>query len=217
MATNFPASLDSLVNPSAGSSLDSPSHSGQHTDANDAIEALQVKVGIDSSADASSLDYKVSQAATLTGSQTLTNKTLTSPVLNSANLAAVEEKWNIVASAPSTVTLYPSQGSVWYYTSDTTADFAVLLEHTSGSSLDANLNVGDSITVALVVKNGATAYKPSTILVDWNSGGASGILWQGGGGIPNGNANSYDVYVFTILKVASLAYTVFASQTRFAV
>ena len=59
MATNFPSGLDSLTNPASGDSLASPSHSAQHADANDAIEALQAKVGVNSSAVATSLDYKV--------------------------------------------------------------------------------------------------------------------------------------------------------------
>ena len=61
MATNFPASLDALTNPTSSDSLSSPSHSAQHANANDAIEALQAKVGADSSAVTSSLDYKVAQ------------------------------------------------------------------------------------------------------------------------------------------------------------
>lgn len=59
MTTNFPSSLDNLSNPSPGDALTSPSHAGQHADANDAIEALQAKVGIDSSAVTSSHDYKI--------------------------------------------------------------------------------------------------------------------------------------------------------------
>jgi hypothetical protein len=59
VATNFPTSLDSLTNPTSTDSLTSPSHAGQHADANDAIEALQAKVGVNSSAVTSSLDYKV--------------------------------------------------------------------------------------------------------------------------------------------------------------
>ena len=59
MATNFPASLDTLTNPSATDTLDSPPHDEQHADANDAIEALQAKVGVDGSAVTTSLDYKV--------------------------------------------------------------------------------------------------------------------------------------------------------------
>lgn len=64
MATNFPTSLDSLTNPSSGDPLSSPSHSVQHANANDAIEALQAKVGIDSSAETTSHDYKIAQLET---------------------------------------------------------------------------------------------------------------------------------------------------------
>jgi hypothetical protein len=59
MATNFPTSLDSLTNPTATDTLDSPPHDTQHADANDAIEALQAKVGADSSAVTTSHDYKI--------------------------------------------------------------------------------------------------------------------------------------------------------------
>ena len=61
MTTNFPASLDSLTNPTSSDSLNSPSHSAQHANVNDAVEALQAKVGADSSAVTTSLDYKVAQ------------------------------------------------------------------------------------------------------------------------------------------------------------
>jgi microcystin-dependent protein len=59
MATSFPVSLDSLGNPSSGDTLNAPSHSTQHTNANDAIEVLEAKVGVDNSAVTTSLDYKV--------------------------------------------------------------------------------------------------------------------------------------------------------------
>ena len=61
MATNFPTSLDALTNPTASDALTSPSHADQHADANDAIEALQTKVGVNGSSVATSLDYKVSK------------------------------------------------------------------------------------------------------------------------------------------------------------
>ena len=64
MSTNFPTSLDSLTNPSGTDSMSSPSHAGQHTDANDAIEALQAKVGADSSAVTTSHDYKIGNLET---------------------------------------------------------------------------------------------------------------------------------------------------------
>lgn len=62
MATNFPTSLDALANPLSTDKLNNPSHSAQHANANDAIEALQAKVGVNSSAVTTSLDYKITQA-----------------------------------------------------------------------------------------------------------------------------------------------------------
>jgi hypothetical protein len=63
MATNFPASLDTLTNPTSSDSLNSPSHSAQHANVNDAVEALQAKVGADSSAVTTSHDYKIADHA----------------------------------------------------------------------------------------------------------------------------------------------------------
>jgi hypothetical protein len=48
MATNYPGSLDAFVNPASGNTLDSPSHSLQHSDINDAVEALETKLGVGS-------------------------------------------------------------------------------------------------------------------------------------------------------------------------
>jgi len=85
---NFPTSLDSLTNPIGTDSMSVVSHAGQHTNANDAIEALEAKVGADSSAVTTSHDYKLSgvtgsdKAVSKTGTETLTNKTLTSPQIN---------------------------------------------------------------------------------------------------------------------------------------
>jgi len=45
MATTYPTSIDSFPDPTAGSLLTSPSHSGLHVDINGAVEALETKVG----------------------------------------------------------------------------------------------------------------------------------------------------------------------------
>ena len=62
MASNFPSSLDDFTNPTADDSLNSATvpHADQHANLNDAVEALEAKVGVNSSAVTSSLDYKVS-------------------------------------------------------------------------------------------------------------------------------------------------------------
>lgn len=46
MAINFPTSLDNFTNPLGTQTLDSPDHAGQHSDANDALEALEAKIGL---------------------------------------------------------------------------------------------------------------------------------------------------------------------------
>jgi hypothetical protein len=46
MAINFPTSLDSLTNPQATDQMNVVSHADQHANANDAIEALEAKVGV---------------------------------------------------------------------------------------------------------------------------------------------------------------------------
>lgn len=64
LATNFPTSLDTLTNPDGTSSLSNPSHAQQHANANDAIEALQTKVGVNGSASTTSIDYRLAQLET---------------------------------------------------------------------------------------------------------------------------------------------------------
>jgi len=63
MSVNFPTSLDALTNPLSTDYLNSPDHATQHANANDAVEALEAKVGVDSSAVTTSLDYIVSNAS----------------------------------------------------------------------------------------------------------------------------------------------------------
>jgi len=65
MASTYPTSLDNFTNPTVSDYLNSTTvpHATQHSDLNDAVENLQAKVGIDSSADTDSIDYKVADAA----------------------------------------------------------------------------------------------------------------------------------------------------------
>jgi len=189
-----------LTNPTSGDSLNSPSHSGQHADANDAIEALQAKVGVDSSAVTTSLDYKL--------------RFQSAPEITSGVLVSPEERWSISATAATgTVNVDTVTSTAVYYTSDATANWTFNFRGDGSTSLDSVLTTGDSITVAFAVTNGATAYYPSAFQVD---GSAVTPKWQGGEAPAEGNASSVDVYVFTVLKTASATFTVFASQTQFA-
>lgn len=90
--TNYPASIQSIPNPTSTDLLENATpeldHDYQHSTANDTIEALEAKVGVDGSAVTTSHDYKLGEvtgsdkAVGKTATQTLTNKTLTSPQIN---------------------------------------------------------------------------------------------------------------------------------------
>jgi hypothetical protein len=67
MATSYPNAIDQLINPSGSDALSAPSHSEQHSNANDAIEALQTKVGIDGSTDTNSITYKINDIVSILG------------------------------------------------------------------------------------------------------------------------------------------------------
>lgn len=84
MSTNFPTSLQDLdaTRGTTGQPLNNPNHITHHNTEDDTVEALQAKVGIDSSAVITSHDYKLSEVTSTdkavgkTATQTLTGKTI---------------------------------------------------------------------------------------------------------------------------------------------
>lgn len=156
---------------------------------------------------------------TTTNSVTATNKTFTSPVINTATIKdgvarGIEEDVNVVASAATgTINLEVDTASIWYYTTNATANHTLNIRYSSSVSLNTALATGDAITVVWMNTNGATAYYPNVIQID---GSTVTPKIQGGTAIAAGNASSIDVYVFTIIKTASATFTVLESQTKFA-
>lgn len=61
---NFPSSYDVFYNPGAGDNLNTTNvvHHTQHTDANNAISALERKVGVDGATATGTLDYLIKSA-----------------------------------------------------------------------------------------------------------------------------------------------------------
>jgi hypothetical protein len=135
--------------------------------------------------------------------------------LNSyAAIKELIETATITASAPSATTNFDViTQAVQYYTSNATTNFTLNIRGNSGTSLDTIMQVGQSVTITLLVTNGATAYYANVYQVD---GSAVTPKWLGGGSPTAGNASSIDAYTFTVIKTASATFTVLASQTRFA-
>jgi hypothetical protein len=178
--------------------------------------------------------------STLAGSETLTNKTIafgsntlsdvaslstaqtftstktfagSSSVLaeilsNAAEIATVS-----ATAATGTINYDVTTQSVIYYTSNASANWTVNFRASSGTSLNTAMSTGQSVTVAFLVTQGSTAYYNSVVQVD---GTTVTPKYQGGTAYASGNASSIDVYMYTIIKTGSAAFTVFTSQTKFA-
>jgi hypothetical protein len=169
--------------------------------------------------DTNSLEYYNGSAwvasgnVSLTGVETLTNKTLTAPIVTDAILRGTEEDVNVVASAATgTINFDVSTASIWYYTSNASANHTLNFRYSSGATLASNLAVGDAITLVWLNTNGATAYYPNVIQIDGTT-----VTPKVPATISAGNASAIDSYTFTIIKTAATpTYTVFETQTKFA-
>lgn len=160
-----------------------------------------------STAAALSLDSTV---AITTSAQTLTNKTLTSPVFNGAAREAVYTTATGFAGYTFDVT---TNGAVQYSTANSTANGTVNFRSTSSESLNTLMSVGQSVTAVLMITNSTTAYYPTAYQID---GSAVTPKWSGGTAPSAGNASAIDVYTFTIIKTASATFTVLAAVSKFA-
>jgi len=92
------------------------------------------------------------------------------------------------------------------------SNFTVNLRGNSTNALNTVLNTGESVTVALLVKNNNTTFYNNVLQVD---GTTVTAIWQGGTAPTAGNASSTDVYTYTALKTAASTYTVLAALTQF--
>jgi hypothetical protein len=163
------------------------------------------------------LSVDTATVATLTDTQTFTNKTLTGPAITGGTLIntvikGLEEDVNVVASAATgTINFDIETASIWYYTSNATANHTLNFRYNSSTSLDSAMATGDAITLVWLNTNGETPYYPNTINID-----GSEVTPKVPAAISAGNASSIDAYSFTIIKTASATFTVLETQTKFA-
>ena len=75
------------------------------------------------------------------------------------------------------------------------------------------MDTGESITIAHIVKQGGTPYYNSAVQID----GSSVTPEYLGGSAPSaGNANSLDVYTYTVVKTGDATFTVLAALSQYA-
>ena len=152
----------------------------------------------------------VNAANTFTGTQTFsgTSSTLAMVLNDVAEVTTVS-----ATAATGTIAYDITTQSVVYYTSNASANWTVNFRASSGTSLDTLMSTGQSMTVAFLVTQGATAYYNSAVQVD---GTTSGVTTRWLGGAPTaGNASGIDSYRYLIIKTGSATFTVLASNTQF--
>jgi hypothetical protein len=139
----------------------------------------------------------------------------TPTLLTNVALTGALETCNVVASAATgTINVDAKTSTVWYYTSNASANFTLNFRGNSGTTLASVLSTGQSITIVFLNTNGSTAYYPTAFQVD---GSSVTPKWQGGSAPSAGNISAVDAYSLTIIKTASApTYTVIGSQTKFA-
>jgi len=127
---------------------------------------------------------------------------------NQLDIEEVHEKVDIITSTTGTLTFDTSVQGVVYGTADQTANRTI-----NFTNVNSTLAIGQSVTCAVMLTQGTTAYYLNAYQVD---GSSVTPEWQGGSAPAAGNASSIDVYSFTIIKTADATFTVLASQTAFA-
>lgn len=158
--------------------------------------------------------YVVGQGYLKSSTASSTYAPLTAAQLVRPNLTTATETVTVSATAATgTVNVDLSTSAVKYYTSNASADWTFNFRGDGSTTLNSLLANGQSATVAFLVTNGTTPYKPTVFQVD---GSAVTPKWNGGTAPSAGNANSIDSYTFTIIKTASATFTVLGAQTRFA-
>ena len=145
-----------------------------------------------------------STGADITG--TLTTDGVT--VDGTLDIEEVYEKVNLSTGTSGTVTIDTTGYGVDYFTLNQTANRTI-----NFANVNANLGVGQSVTVSVLMTQGSTAYYLNAYQVD---GSSVTPKWSGGSAPSAGNASGIDVYTFTIIKTANATFTVLASQTQYA-
>jgi hypothetical protein len=126
-----------------------------------------------------------------------------------AKLQSALEKVTITGSAPaSTQNFDVLTQAIQYFSSNTTTNWTLNVRGDGSNSLDSLMAAGEAITIAVIVTNGATAYRQTAMQID---GSSVTPQWLGSPAPAAGTVNKRDTYTFFILKTAASTFVVQAS------
>lgn len=146
----------------------------------------------------------------------LESPTFTGSVVAGSLLTTNEviENFTTNSTAPTgTVNVDLSSSGVHNFTTNPSANWTFNFRASSTVGLNNYLSTGQVITATILINNGATPYRATAFQVD---GISVTPRWADALAPAAGNANSTDIYTFTILKTANNTFTVLGSLARFA-
>jgi hypothetical protein len=179
----------------------------QELQSGDAVTGLIIGTDVQAyDADTAKTDVAQTFTALQTFAGTSSNADLkTSNIIEVATISAT--------AATGTINYDLTTQSVLYYTTNASGNWTVNFRGSSGTSLNTIMSTGESLSATFLVTNGGTAYYNSALQID---GSSVTPKWQGGSAPSSGNINSIDAYTYVIFKTGNAAFTVLASQTKFA-
>jgi hypothetical protein len=185
------------------------------------------RIGSNSIANTSITTNKIADGAILgndigvgqiTGNLIATNQITSNLIAPNVNLSIIRvlETANIYTTGiGGNVNIDVSNNTVYYFTSNTTANvtFNFRANNSSGGNLDSLLSIGQSVSSAILLKQGATRYR-ANVYID---SALQVPFWLGNSapGYATTQQESIDTYSFNIIKTAANVYTVLASNSNF--
>lgn len=154
----------------------------------------------------------------ITGNLIAPNQITSNLIAPNVNLSIIRvlETANIYTTGVGgNVNIDVSNNTVYYFTSNTTANvtFNFRANGVNGGNLDSLLSIGQSVSSAILLKQGATKYR-ANVYID---SALQVPFWLGNSapGYATTQQESIDTYSFNIIKTAANTYTVLASNSNF--
>ena len=166
-------------------------------------DANEIRLAETTATGASSGDLTLTDAIVALGTAR-TTKLITNEVVEIADVKTDTLSGNVNINA--------SEKALHYFTSNAGANWTFNFRGGASQTLNDAMEVGQSMTFALLATQGGTAYYMSSLDIDSVS---QTVKWQGDTAVSAGTANGIDVYNFTIIKTASQTYTVLGSMSSF--
>ena len=154
----------------------------------------------------------------ITGNLIAPNQITSNLIAPNVNLSIIRvlETANIYTTGVGgNVNIDVSNNTVYYFTSNTTANvtFNFRANGVNGGNLDSLLSIGQSVSSAILLRQGATKYR-ANVYID---SALQVPFWLGNSapGYATTQQESIDTYSFNIIKTAANTYTVLASNSNF--